>query len=353
MSNTYRIIGSWRRSPVLLALAGGALLAGMFLAPGAGAEEGAAKSDRIRVILDTDANNELDDQHAMAYMLFNGQVFDVEGITVNRTNNGGDVDQHLAEAERVVKLCGLHPQIKVTKGANGSFADIRGQLGEADYDGADAVRLILERAHADDERPLVLLPVGKLTNIALALAKDPSIAPKVRIVWLGSNYPEPGEYNQDNDEGSLNYLLDQDVAFEIATVRYGKPSGTDAVRATLKEIRERMPGTGPKIDPPAPGRHGGAFANFGDYAVSLFENIGLRQETDSRALFDMAAVAIVKNPTWAKSRVIPAPILRDRRWVERPDNARKIVLWEDFDRDKIMEDFYHSMEHYQLAGASR
>jgi hypothetical protein len=37
------------------------------------------------VILDTDANNELDDQHAIAYLLFNGQVFDVEGITVNRT----------------------------------------------------------------------------------------------------------------------------------------------------------------------------------------------------------------------------------------------------------------------------
>jgi len=35
----------------------------------------AERSDKIRVILDTDANNELDDQHAIAYMLFNGSTF--------------------------------------------------------------------------------------------------------------------------------------------------------------------------------------------------------------------------------------------------------------------------------------
>jgi hypothetical protein len=44
-----------------------------------------SESERIRVILDTDANNELDDQHAIAYLLFNGDYFDVEGITVNKT----------------------------------------------------------------------------------------------------------------------------------------------------------------------------------------------------------------------------------------------------------------------------
>src|SRR4029453_2741022 len=40
---------------------------------------------RLRGLVDTDANNELDDQHALAYLLFNGRSFDVEGITVNAT----------------------------------------------------------------------------------------------------------------------------------------------------------------------------------------------------------------------------------------------------------------------------
>ncbi|MBX3180385.1 MAG: nucleoside hydrolase [Candidatus Hydrogenedentes bacterium] len=325
-------------------IAGALLFSAACLSVPASAAEG-----KIRVLLDTDANNELDDQHAIAYLLFNGDVFEVEGITVNRTSGGGDVHQHFAEAERVVKLCGLDGKVSVYLGAEKSFEEIRGALNQPDFDGHEAVDRIIERALAADDRPLVLLPIGKLTNIALALEKEPAIAAKVRIVWLGSNYPKPGEYNQNNDEGAMNYLLDADVPFEIVTVRYGEPSGTDAVRATLQEVREIMPGKGPRIDTPITGRHGGEFATFGDYALNLFENIRLHGDPPSRALFDMAAVAIVKNPGWAESRRIPAPTLADRKWVERPGNAREVVLWENFDRKAIMADFYDRMENYVLA----
>ncbi|WP_146531506.1 nucleoside hydrolase [Novipirellula artificiosorum] len=306
------------------------------------------QAEKTRVLFDSDANNELDDQHALAYLLFNGDAFEIEGIAVNRTKNGGNVSKHREEAERVVKLCDLHPKVKVYTGANGEFEDIKNNTDQPTYDGKEAVDLIIQRAHATDDRRLVLLPVGKLTTIALALKKDPTIIPRVRIVWLGSNYPEPGEYNQVNDEPSLNSILNTDVDFEIALVRYSKPSGTDAVRATLEEIRTLMPGQGPQVAPPVMGRHGKSFTCFGDYSVDLFENITLHGDPPSRALFDMAAVAIVKNPSWATPRTIPAPILKDGKWVERPENPRKIILWENFDRNAIMQDFYHSMRHYQL-----
>lgn len=304
---------------------------------------------KTRVILDSDANNELDDQHAIAYMLFNGSSFDVEGITVNRTYNGGDINEQTKEAERVVKLCNLYPEIKIFKGADGSFDEIKDSVNNPAFDGSAAVNFIIERANAESDRRLVLLPVGKLTNIALALHKDPSIASKVRVVWLGSNYPEPGEYNQANDLSSLNYILDTDVEFEFVIVRYGKPSGTDAVRATLSEIERIMPGKGPHISEPVVGRHGKSFSNFGDYSIDLFSHIELHGDPPSRALFDMAAVAIVKNPSWAIPVSIPAPILEDGNWVDRPENPRKIIIWENFDKEKIMQDFYNSMENYDLA----
>ena len=197
------------------------------------------------------------------------------------------------------------------------------------------------RARPGRRRPLlVLLPIGKLTNRARP-RKAPAIA-KVRIV-ARLQLPEARQYNQHNDEGAMNSLLDANVPFEIVTVRYGEPSGTDAVRATLQEVREIMPGKGPRIDTPITGRHGGEFATFGDYALNLFENIRLHGDPPSRALFDMAAVAIVKNPGWAESRRIPAPTLADRKWVERPGNTREVVLWENFDRKAIMADFYDQM----------
>jgi purine nucleosidase len=300
-----------------------------------------------RVLLDTDANNELDDQHAIAYMLFSGDAFDVEGITVNRTRGGGDAEMQAAEAERITTLAGLRRVFPVFRGANGSFAEIAPHVGKSGFDGASAVNEIIRQAKAGPL--LTLLPVGKLTNIALALKKEPSIASKVRIVWLGSNYPEPGEYNQENDEGALQYVLDTNVPFEIALVRYGTPSGTDHVRVTRDEIRERMAGKGPRIRVPVTGRHGGKFATFGDYSVNLFDHIELSGTPPSRALYDMAAIAIVKNPAWAKARKIPAPKLVDSKWVERPDNERMITLWEHFDRDAIMKDFYATMERPVLA----
>ena len=304
------------------------------------------KSGKIRVILDTDANNELDDQHAIAYMLFNGQVFDVEGITVNKTRNGGNIDEQYAEADRIVRLCDLHSKIKIYKGASGTYDEIKAQVHQPQFDGSEAVNFIVARANAQDSRKLILLPVGKLTNIALALKKDPSIADKVRIVWLGTNYPDPGEYNFDNDISALDPIINSDVEFEMVMVRYGKPTGTDAVKAYLSDFQQKMPGKGPHISEPVTGRHGGTFTNFGDYSVDLFEKF--RGNPSSRPLFDMAAVAIVKNPAWADRVVINAPKFTDGKWIDQPDNPRKIVIWENFDKEAIMKDFYNTMENYNL-----
>jgi purine nucleosidase len=321
------------------------ILSGCNNQPAGQKEAGAIQNDdRIPVIFDTDANNELDDQHALAYLLLNDETFNTIGITVNATRNGGEIGEHVKEAERVVRLCGLQGEIPVLPGANGSFTLIRDHMDETGYDGHEAVEFIIKEAMKKREGALVLLPVGKLTNIALALQKEPAIAERVRVVWLGSNYPESGEYNLDNDTASMSYVLRTGVPFEVATVRYGKPSGTAAVQVSQKEIFDKMPGLGPEVSEPVTGRHGGTFTNFGDYSVSLFSHIENFEEGMSRSLFDMAAVAIVKDPSWATAVEIPCPEYVNEQWIEKPDNSRKILIWEDFDRDKIMADFYATFE---------
>jgi inosine-uridine nucleoside N-ribohydrolase len=304
---------------------------------------------KIRVIFDTDANNELDDQHALAYLLFSGDVFAVEGVTVNATRGGGPVEEQAREANRVMQLCGVADKIKLLKGANGTFHNIEPAVDSADFDGKEAVDFIIQRANATSDRPLFVIAVGKLTNVALAVRKDPSIVSRIRLVWLGSNYPEPGEYNQENDTSAVSYLLKTSVPFEMATVRYAMGTGTDDVRVTPDEIRERMPGLGPHIEAGVEGRHGGTFHTFGDYSISLFENIELSGDPPSRALYDMAAVAIVKDPSLAHAVEIPCPALIDGQWRDQPDNSRKITVWENFDRDRIMKDFYETLSNYVLA----
>jgi inosine-uridine nucleoside N-ribohydrolase len=305
-------------------------------------------AQKARVLFDTDANNEVDDQHALAYLLFNGKAFQVDGITVNATYNGGTIDSHYREAERVIRLCDTEGRFPLVKGADKDFTTIKNAIHQTTFDGSEAVNLIIEKARTANGQPLVVIAVGKLTNIALALAKDSTITSKVRVVWLGSNYPESGEYNQDNDTAALNYLLNSEVPFEMVTVRYGKPSGTDAVKVTKEEIIKNMTGKGPRVAQAVVGRHGAAFTTFGDYSVNLFEHIELYGTPPARSLFDMAAVAVVKNPSWAKKRELPAPALVNNQWVERPANRRLITVWENFDRDKIMQDYFKTMKRYHL-----
>jgi purine nucleosidase len=309
----------------------------------------AQPTTRIPVIVDSDANNELDDQHALAYLLLNGGTFDVEGVTVNATRGGGDIRQHYEEARRVMALCGV-AGIPLHAGANGSFEAIRPTLRQSDHDGKAAVDFIVARAKAQPAgSPLVLLPIGKLTNIALALVKEPSIAKRIRVVWLGSNYPAPGEYNQDNDPEALRYVLSTEVPFEMVLVRYGTPSGTDAIRVTPEEVKTLFAGRGPRVSTPVMGRHGEAFGTFGDYSVNLFAHIEFDRTPPSRALYDVGAVAVLKNPAWASSRRQGAPALIDTRWQDRADNSRTIVIWENFDRDAIVADFARTLANPLVA----
>jgi inosine-uridine nucleoside N-ribohydrolase len=306
-------------------------------------DEAIEASHKIPVIIDTDANNELDDQHAMAYLFFNTEHFDVRGVTVNTTSSGGNIDMQYAEAERVMKLCDVFSEIPLLKGADKSFTEIRPTLDDPTFDGHKAVRFIIENAKESTDTKLVIIAVGKLTNIALAVEMDSTIIDKIRLVWLGSNYPEPGEHNQNNDTVAMNFLLNSELEFEMATVRYGKPSGTDAVKITKQEINSKMPGLGPRITTPIEGRHGGKFNNFGDYSINLFEHIEYHSDPPSRALFDMAAVAIVKDPAWAEHLSIPAPVFIDGEWIERLDNPRHILIWQNFDRTAILADFFSSL----------
>ncbi|MGM0530165.1 MAG: nucleoside hydrolase [Bacteroidota bacterium] len=307
------------------------------------------------VIFDTDADNEIDDQHALAYLFFNGDDFAVEGVTVNATSSPVDgvksshVSDHYDEAKRIMQLCNVHNDIPLFTGAQGSFEEIKDDIDQPDFDGHKAVDFIIEQALEERNQELILLPVGKLTNIALALLKEPAIAKNVRIVWLGSNYPEPGEHNLNWDIKAMNYILNMDVPFEMVTVRYGDPSGTDAVKVTQAQILHRMPGKGPQIPEPITGRHDGQFDNWGDYSANLFEMYDMGGDPPSRPLFDQAAVAVVKNPDWAESYEHPAPIYKDGKWIERSDNPRKIIIWEWFDIYGIINDFFVTMNNYVIA----
>ena len=144
---------------------------------------------------------------------------------------------------------------------------------------------------------------------------------------------------------AANFVLNSDMPMDIVTVRLSCPQqGSSEVNTTVTEINNVMPGLGPLATTPITGRHGGSFSRFGDYSVDLFNNIG----KELRSLFDVVALAILKEPGWGQKEVIPAPLYENDSWTERPANPREVTIWGDFDRNSIMEDFFESIENYTL-----
>lgn len=248
--------------------------------------------------IDTDAMAKVDDQHALAYALFSGNHFEVEGITVNRGSDAGQsyhrdlgIDDHFAEAVNVVKMC--NADVPVLKGPAGNYQQLKGDIEKSAFDGSDAVHFIIERAHAPSDRPLIIFACGNLTNVALALLKDPTIAPKIEIWWLGTEWPQ--NYACNNHAGDLDAVdailaNPQNVAFNIIPWPHG-------IWTNHAEIYVKMPGKGPKVSPGVSGRWGDSFTCFGDYSVELFKR-GVWSGQKRRSLLDAFGFAVFKNKSW-------------------------------------------------------
>ena len=167
-----------------------------------------------KVILDTDPGT--DDALAML-LAFNSPELQVEAITVVAGNMTADAG--LDNALKITSLAG-RCDVPVAKGAirpllqelnTGKFWNGANGLGGAELPPAKCHAsaefgpdLIIQLVH-EYPHQITLIPVGPLTNIAIAVAKDPSIVPLVKEVVLmgggitGGNVTAVAEYNIHSD----------------------------------------------------------------------------------------------------------------------------------------------------------
>ena len=40
------------------------------------------------------------------------------------------------------------------------------------------------------------------------------------------------------------------------------------------------------------------------------------------------------------------PVYVDDQWIEKPDNEREIIIWENFVKENILLDFYETLENH-------
>ncbi len=166
---------------------------------------------RRRVILDCDPGHD----DAMAILLAAASPsIELEGITVVAGNQ--TLAKTALNARRVCSVAGIR-DVPIVPGADRPVrrepvvaAEIHGTSGldgpewpapTVELDARHAVDFIVERAEATDPRPLTLVAVGPLTNVALALERAPGIVARIdRIAIMGGaiglgNWTPSAEFN--------------------------------------------------------------------------------------------------------------------------------------------------------------
>jgi len=247
-----------------------------------------------RVIIDTDPGTD----DAMAIILaLNSPEFKVEALTVVPGNV--EAKQGLENALKIVSLAGRcdvlvaggaqHPlnQKLITAqfwhGKNG-LADVELPASKCKADPRFGPDLIIEMVHRYPHE-ITLIPVGPLTNVALAVSKDPSIAFLVKDIVImggsisGGNVNGAAEANIYNDPEAAQIVFN--AGWMVTMV------GSDVGERTLitrKYLAELQSSHGPESD---------FIAKIADFYLTRSEKSGY----SGAAMYDPLAVGIALDPT--------------------------------------------------------
>jgi inosine-uridine nucleoside N-ribohydrolase len=247
-----------------------------------------------RVIIDTDPGTD----DAMAIILaLNSPELKIEALTVVPGNVDGR--QGLENALKIVSLAGRcditvaegaqHPlnQKLITAqfwhGKNG-LADVELPASKCKADPRFGPDLIIELVHRYPHE-ITLIPVGPLTNIALAVSKDPSIAFLVKDIVImggsitGGNVNGAAEANIYNDPEAAQIVFN--AGWMVTMV------GSDVGERTLitrKYLADLQSSQGPQSD---------FIAKIADFYLTRSEKSGY----SGAAMYDPLAVGIALDPT--------------------------------------------------------
>ncbi len=258
------------------------------------ATNGFAQTAPKRVIIDTDPGTD----DAMAIILaLNSPELKVEALTVVPGNVDGR--QGLENALKIVSLAGRcditvaggaqHPlnQKLITAqfwhGKNG-LANVELPPTKCKADARFGPDLIIEMVHKYPHE-ITLIPVGPLTNIALAVSKDPSIAGLVKDIVImggsitGGNVNGAAEANIYNDPEAAQIVFN--AGWMVTMV------GSDVGERTLitrKYVAELQSSHGPESD---------FIAKIADFYLTRSEKSGY----SGAAMYDPLAVGIAIDST--------------------------------------------------------
>ncbi len=175
-------------------------------------------SNRIDAVLDTDTYNEIDDQFALSYMMLNPERINVKAIYAApffNQHSCSPKDGMEKSYDEIIKLLKLmHREDYIPNVFKGSDDFLKDELTAID---SPAARHLINLAKQySPEKPLYVVAIGAITNVASALLLDPDIAENIVIVWLGGHsleFTRTDEFNMRHDYSSARIVMSSKAPF--------------------------------------------------------------------------------------------------------------------------------------------
>ena len=143
------------------------------------------KNEKMRVIIVSDATNEIDDIWAISLALLSPERFDIEGFVgsnYDHTHNGigaQSIGLSVKEIHTILEKAGMKGKYPVYPGAD----PMQYEFAPGTSPGVD---FIVERALAGTpDNPLWIIGLGSATDLASAYLKAPSIKDRIVVFWHG------------------------------------------------------------------------------------------------------------------------------------------------------------------------
>lgn len=279
---------------------------------------------KVRMVLDTDTYNEVDDQFALVYALLSPERVTVEAIYAapfhNKRSNGpaDGMERSYEEIMRLLDKMAWPAGGLVYRGAT-AYLDKSLQPQRS-----DAVSDLIERALASPaDDPLYVVAIGAITNVASAILLEPSIIEKIVVVWLGGHahyWPHTVEFNLRQDVPAAQLLFNCGVPL----VQIPCYPITSHLATTVAELEAYVSGRGA----------------IGDYLVNIVKEYRDDHKGWSKPLWDVSTIAYLINPEWVPTALVHSPILTDNvTWSVDP--SRHLMRCATFiQRDPIFRDLF-------------
>lgn len=283
-------------------------------------------NSKIRLFIDSDAKNEADDQYAVMHFLLSPTI-DIAGIGAahfeKKDKSLLSAKKSYDEIKKILKLSGIE-DVNCYLGAQTPINNLK-------YMTNDASLKIIEEAKKGH---IYVATLGALTNLAIALLIDPSIAENITVIMNGGG-PYPlgrSEFNFMQDIEAARIVLNSNAEiWQIPQNVYA------SLEVSLAQLREKVYPCG-EI-----GQY--LFEQLVECNLKEFNPNFMLRTGENWTLGDNATIAVLLMNRFRNNfEMIDAPNLNDDGTYKKANNSKKIRVYNFIDVELTLNDLFSKLK---------